>query len=869
MRRVRVLFVVIGVFVLSQKCDSLCQISGELALCDGRSLVRVPMLPSYVTRVSLSNNYIGEVNETSFAGQEQLESIDLGTQKTEKLLVRNNAFRGLTNLTFLHLGDIQALILEPSAFVGLTNLKNLVLLYSGLDESILEGDYLRPLQSLETLNLFGNKIRRIRPALFFQNMTKLKEINLKLNTISSICEGDLLGFQGKHFHLLELSSIYLRDMNEYGTDWKKCGNPFANISVTVLALSGNGFSVEKTQLFFKATEGTRIDYLILSSNTMGRSIGYFNLKDPDKRTFEGLGKSSLKILDISKNSIFSLQFSVFSALKEAEVIMLAHNKINKIEKGAFLGLISLRGLDLSNNLLGEIYPYTFENLPNVVHINLSYNHIGVIVYKSFDGLYNLTTLDLTGNSITVLHTFAKIPNLKQLLLGDNDIQSVYGLPVFAKTSTVVELGNNKLRDLKALYEILANLPYVQTILFGSNLISVCFPSHSIPPQNSLMVLDLQKNAMQSIWASEVCLDVFDNLSNLHSISLMGNALRSPLPKGIFKGLVSLKSMDLSFNMLTYLPKDTFPKNLKSLDLSHNSLSSPDPDAFLSVVLINLSDNPFFCDCSLKKFLPWLNKTNTTFASPKESLRCEFPKQLLGVSLVDCSADVCEEDDENLMAELRIVLLVTSSTVLVLTTVGGIAFAHLRGTCFNVYKRALARVLEGPRNDPAQDRFKYDAYLCFSHTDFRWVNRALLKRLDSQFSENNLLRLCFEARDFMPGEDHVSNIRDAIWHSRKTVCVVSREFLKDGWCLEAFSLAQSRMIDELRDVLVMVVVGRIPHYQLMKYQLIRAFVQKREYLQWPEDSQDLEWFYDRLTLKILKQGRVEKQSDIKLQNIPKS
>lgn len=31
---------------------------------------------------------------------------------------------------------------------------------------------------------------------------------------------------------------------------------------------------------------------------------------------------------------------------------------------------------------------------------------------------------------------------------------------------------------------------------------------------------------------------------------------------------------------------------------------------------------------------------------------------------------------------------------------------------------------------------------------------------------------------------------------------------DGWCLEAFSLAQGRMLEELSNVLIMVVVGKV-------------------------------------------------------------
>lgn len=56
--------------------------------------------------------------------------------------------------------------------------------------------------------------------------------------------------------------------------------------------------------------------------------------------------------------------------------------------------------------------------------------------------------------------------------------------------------------------------------------------------------------------------------------------------------------------------------------------------------------------------------------------------------------------------------------------------------------------------------------------------------------------------------------------------------------------------------------QVAHYQLMKYNAVRAFVQKREYLIWPEDPQDLDWFYERLVSQILKDTKVKKFAEDK-------
>lgn len=56
--------------------------------------------------------------------------------------------------------------------------------------------------------------------------------------------------------------------------------------------------------------------------------------------------------------------------------------------------------------------------------------------------------------------------------------------------------------------------------------------------------------------------------------------------------------------------------------------------------------------------------------------------------------------------------------------------------------------------------------------------------------------------------------------------------------------------------------KVAHYQLMKHNAVRAFVQKRQYLVWPEDPQDLEWFYEQLIYQIIKDTKVKKFTEDK-------
>ncbi|XP_071777451.1 toll-like receptor 5 [Centroberyx gerrardi] len=635
--------VAIGVYLQVPGCYPSCRILRSIASCSFQNHLWVPALPPHITHLFLEMNNIGEINATSLSGLEELRVLDLGMQRVP-LVIQNNAFSRQRHLIRLVLGANVGLQLEPRAFVGLSNLRELHLDYCSLQESILEESYLQPLSSLETLDLFGNQIKRLQPSLFFSNLTKLTELNLKLNKINAICEADLIGFRGKHFRLLNLDTIHLRNMSSQGFDWEECGNPFRGMSFQTLDLSYNGFSVDKARQFFTAIEGTKIGHLKLSG-TMGKGFFYVHFRDPDHVTLEGLKHSGVRILDLSKNKIFTLHAGVFSPLKEVKILDISQNSVNQINRMAFLGLErQLQMLNLSHNLLGEIHSYTFESLTNLHVLDLSYNHIGILGKASFRGLPRLRALHLTGNSLRELGFSESLPSLDYLALNDNKLRSssVHSLIQIANNTYHVNVEDNRFTNLEDVYIIVTHLKHLQFLSIGGNLIKWCTLNRniSIPRSNNLRLLDLHGSSLQSVWAQERCLDLFDHLENLIHLNLSFNALQS-LPRGIFKGLTSVVEIDLSSNSLTYLQPDVFPESLRKVHLSDNFIASPDPAAFRSLRSIDLRMNRFHCGPHLRSFLTWLNETRVRFLSPVEELRCEFPSDLYSVTLLDYSARVTQ------------------------------------------------------------------------------------------------------------------------------------------------------------------------------------------------------------------------------------
>lgn len=617
-------------------CFPSCFITGSVANCGSQNLRWVPPLPPHITHLYLEMNHISEINSTSLSGLEELQELDLGLQHVP-LVIRNNAFSRQTRLRRLVLGFNVKLQLEPQAFVGLSSVKTLHLDYCSLHDSILKMNYLEPMSSLETLNLFGNQIKRLQPSMFFKNMTNLKDLNLKLNKIEKICESDLAGFQGHHFKFLNLDSVHLNAMLGKGFDWQKCGNPFRGMSFQTLDLSRTGFGVGKAKQFFRAIEGTNISHLKMSGH-MGKGFSFSNLPDPDRSTFEGLKNSSVHIFDLSKNMIFALRQGVFSPLKEVAIIDVSQNKVNKIHRNAFEGLQEhLKMLNLSHNLLGEIYSYSFTSLTNLQVLDLSYNHIGALGYGSFSGLPNLKALYLTGNSLRELGFPASLPVLDYLLLNDNKLtsSSVSSVSSFASNILHLNIQDNRLTNLEDVNTFLTKLKRLKHLFYGGNTIRWCTLGRQVSTigLNNFQALDLHSSSLQSIWSQGKCLNLFDNLGHVKSLNLSFNGLQS-LPQGIFKGLTSVVEMDLSFNTLTYLQSEVLPKSLKLLYLSNNFIASPEPAAFRSLSFLDLKANRFHCDPNLKNFLIWMNKTNVTFLSPVEELRCEFPSDFYKVPLLD-------------------------------------------------------------------------------------------------------------------------------------------------------------------------------------------------------------------------------------------
>jgi hypothetical protein len=74
-----------------------------------------------------------------------------------------------------------------------------------------------------------------------------------------------------------------------------------------------------------------------------------------------------------------------------------------------------------------------------------------------------------------------------------------------------------------------------------------------------------------------------------------------------------------------------------------------------------------------------------------------------------------------------------------------------------------------------DTFQYDAFISYSHKDKDWVTGQLLPYL-----EGNGLQVCIDYRDFEVGAPSLVNMENAVKRSRKTLLVLTPNWIASEW-----------------------------------------------------------------------------------------
>ncbi|XP_029634314.1 insulin-like growth factor-binding protein complex acid labile subunit [Octopus sinensis] len=290
-----------------------------------------------LTKLSLINNKIRDVNINTFAHFQNLTQLTIKNNKLAKML-HPQAFEHLLNLQYLDVSN------NAITEITMGNLQNVKKMLQHLDFSSnkITRDHLehfKNLSKLETLKLDNNRIKSLSGDIF-QNMNKLKTLSVRNN------------------QLTKLRKTYLNGLN----------------NLRELFLSGNQLIIEATTM----TEVPLLEILYLDNQNLKGTMEIKWLENTSgtlkKLSLKGNSFNNidlwraiktlphLEFLDLSKCNLAVIPAFAFEQNPKLKAIKLNDNKLESLEEGAFQGLQNtLESIKLSNNQLQVVDECVFNN----------------------------------------------------------------------------------------------------------------------------------------------------------------------------------------------------------------------------------------------------------------------------------------------------------------------------------------------------------------------------------------------------------------------------------------------------------------------------------------------------------------------------
>ena len=272
---------------------------------------------------------------------------------------------------------------------------------------------------------------------------------------------------------------------------------------------------------------------------------------------------TLRVLDLSGNSISHIELAFFRRLDALQFVFLGDNNLQSLRQNIFDGNPALQELHLQNNEF-VVAPQLQGTSTTLSKLYLGGNMIQALEDGQFGYLNNLQHLDLSSNSIETFtkYTFENLTKLQVLDLSANSF------------SVLPDYGFSLLVSLKS--------------LFIKNHKMVNINANWFKQSQTLTELNLQDGLL-----SDITDNTFKYLTSLERLVLQSNKL-TMLRRRMFFGLIRLTYLDLSGNKLTMVGSPfSEMQALEQLDLSYNQLTVIEPDMFKGIETLhalNLENN---------------------------------------------------------------------------------------------------------------------------------------------------------------------------------------------------------------------------------------------------------------------------------------
>ena len=515
-------------------------------------------LPRSLKEFHMHGNRIRNITASTFAPLDHLTSLRHLRLQGEKLM--SDSVRHLRNVRHLNLKTCDV---YPFAFRGVNKITTLEMpspcrRWGRNPGLVLFPSAFEGFSSLVDLSITRSYMTSV-PRRAFAGLKRMKSINLANNRINTIAPDAFYQVDGLQF----INFNYNRLMKSPG---------HLPHTLKEIQMLGNNIDSLTEHIF------PRLPSLRKLSVEAGR------IHQDAFSTVNNVEELTVRTCEIHSHAFRGLS-------KVTEFIMNRHCRSQRqqnlrLSSYSFTGLDRVTKIELKSNRITEIPSYAFSGLSELKYLNLNLNYyIKDFPETALDGCVSLEKLILSGNRLEAVpkglpqslielyldnnqiksvneHSFSLLPNLRKLVLKTDSVEP----DSFKNTPNLVDiklqtcsLGSYAFRGL----DILKVLPLNRTCPF--NHLTMTIEEHAFSGMESVEIIDLSGNMLYYIPAK-----VFDGLENLRIINLASNRITS-LHSDAFVGLTNLKYLSLFSNRITEVPSN-LPQTLTHLNLGLTSIA---------------------------------------------------------------------------------------------------------------------------------------------------------------------------------------------------------------------------------------------------------------------------------------------------------
>uniref|UniRef100_A0A6V7IFS6 TIR domain-containing protein n=1 Tax=Bracon brevicornis TaxID=1563983 RepID=A0A6V7IFS6_9HYME len=306
-------------------------------------------------------------------------------------------------------------------------------------------------------------------------------------------------------------------------------------------------------------------------------------------------------------------------------------------------------------------------------------------------------------------------------------------------------------------------------------------------------------------------------------------------------------LTLSGNMIEDVCLDGLSNNLEILTLDSNRLRNLDPQVltFLkdSTKLrhLELHGNPWVCNCETVDLLKFIVATSSKFQD-LQNVTCE--------SLEYPIFEMMLEDFCPVVAGSIIIVGISIALLGILIGIAAAMYYSYQHE-IKVWLYTKQWCLWFVTEDEVDKDKQFDAFVSFSHMDHDLVAGTLVPKLEE---DPYHYRLCVHYRNWIPGESIPTQIFNSVENSKRTIIVLSQNFLDSVWSRLEFRTAHEQALSEGRARVIIVLLGDIGPADNLDPEL-KAYLKLNTYVRWGDP-----WFWEKLKYALPHSSNLQRRKD---------